>query len=152
MPLPVPAPPGLAAFRGRFGADDFAEFAQVLAPRAQQGPMTLVYAPTTIVHHHTQAPAPLPTDQAGTPAHPGIDIDTTSHDGAFTPPAYVSALPPVPERRTLAPLGFLLCDWSTLAAALATAVTSGNPAAIAVTFAALTGTAASAAAIYRGQR
>jgi len=85
--------------------------------------------PSSTTTPHTPAPLAIPAAQAGGPAHPGIDIDATGRS-RYVPPAYVSALAPVPERRTLAPLRlFLVCGWSTLAA--------------------LTGTAASAAAIYR---
>ena len=153
MPLPVPAPEPITVY-DRQGADDFAALGRaVAAHQAQQHPVTLVYAPTSITHHHA-SPTPLTVSaaRAGAPGHPGIDVNVTGYGSGFLPPADVSGLPPVPEHRTFAPLAFLVCGWSTLAAALGTAVTGGDAAALAATLAALTGTAASAAAMYRRQQ
>lgn len=148
MNLPVPNREPIAIY-DRQGADDFAAVGEALAAhRTQQSPVTIVYAPT-VIHHHTPAPAAAPAPRSGGPGHPGVDIDVTGYGSAYTPPAYVPALPPVPEHRSYAPLAFLLCGWSTLAAALGCAVTGGNPATIGATLAALTGSAASIAAIHR---
>jgi hypothetical protein len=151
MTLPVPDRAPIVIY-DRQGADDFAALGQALAAHRAQGPVNLLYAPTTITHHHpAPAPAALPAAYAGRPGLPGIDMDATGYGGGYVPPAYVPELAPVPERRSYAPLGFLVCGWSTLAAALGCAVTGGNPATIGAILAALTGSAASFAAIHRGQ-
>lgn len=142
LPVSIPEP---TVIYDRQGADDFVALGHALAAhRATQGPVTFVYAPITVTHHHA-APALHP---AG-PAHPGIDVDTTGHSGTYYPPTCVEPLPSVPEHRTLAPLAFMLSGWATLAAALFTAVTNGDPAAIGATLAALAATGCSFAAITR---
>lgn len=148
MDLPVPVSQPIVIREEKY-TDDFAEFARVLA---HQGSSTVVYAPTTVVHQHS-APAPAVTavPYPGTSNHPGFGVDLTGYGAAFEPPRFVAPLPAVPERRSLAPLAFLLCGWSTIAAALTTAMTGGNPAAIGATFAAMAGAGASFAVIYRGQ-
>jgi hypothetical protein len=148
MTLPVSSSEPIIISERR-GADDFAELVQVLA---HQGPVTFVYASTSITHHHvTQAPVVAAATPGGWPGHPGTDVDLTGYGGAYVPPTDVAPLPAVPETRSYAPLAFLLCGWSTLAAALGCAVTGGNPAAVGATLAALTGSAASIAAIHRGR-
>lgn len=152
MTLPVPDREPLVIY-DRQGADDFAALGEALASyRAQQGPVNFVYAPTTVIHQH-RAPFPAVGAGPGTggPNHPGIDVDLTGYGGDYEPPRFVAPLPAVPERRSLAPLAFLLCGWSSLAAALTTAVTGGDPAAIGATFAALAGAGISFGSLYRAQ-
>ena len=150
MTLPVPASEPVVTHE-RQGADNLAELTHALAHQAQQSSVVFIYAPTSIVHHPAPTPSALPTPQAGSPGHAGIDIDATGYGGTYTPPVDVAPLPPVPERRNYAPLGFLVCGWSTIAGALATAVTGGDPAAIAATLGALAGSVVSFAAIEGGR-
>lgn len=150
MPAPVPAPQPLTVIDSR-RTDDFASFAGALVShRAEQGALTLVYAPTTITTTH----APVPAKYRSIPAHPGVDVDLTGYSQAYgyCPPSNVAPLPAVPESRTFAPLAFLLSGWAVLGGTFAAALTGGNPAAIAVTAAGLACATGSFASINRGQR
>lgn len=138
------------------GADDFAALGATLArARAEGAAVTVVYAPTSVTHHHHAAPAPTGSvapavrSRPSGAGHPGIDVDLTGYGGVFTVPADPGPLPTVAERREWAPLAMLVSCWSGLGAVFVTILTS-SPFAIAYVFLALVVNAVAFAVNYRG--
>jgi len=82
-----------------------------------------------------------PVRAPGGASHPGINVDLTGHGARFELPEYTGPLPFVRDKRSLAPLAFLVSGWALAASALGTAITGGNPILIGATFTFLTTTA-----------
>ncbi len=133
----VPAP---VAARIEHGTDDFAALRATLArAQAEGAPVTVVFAPTTVTHHHTAPgtgmPGYAPARQGG-PGHRGIDVDLTGYGAVYTLPPDPGPLPAVPERHEWAPLVMVATAWSGIGSVFVTILT-GSPFAIAYTFLAL---------------
>jgi hypothetical protein len=119
------------------GSADLAALGATLArAQAEGAAVTVVYAPTSVTHHHAASPVVVPVPVAqpyrGAAGHPGIDIDLTGFGGAFVVPADPGPMPTVAERREFAPLVLLASTWSGLGA-LVVAVVTGYRFAIAYT-------------------
>ena len=137
MNLPVPDPAALVV-RDTQSAGDLAGLNDVLTrARVAGAPVTVVYAPTSVTHHHAAPvpaalPVPVPRPFRGAVGHPGIDVDLTGYGGGFELPADPRPMPVVAERREVAPLVLLASTWSGLGA-LAVSVLTGYPFAVAYT-------------------
>ncbi|WP_034266754.1 hypothetical protein [Actinospica robiniae] len=155
MNRPVPNSASLV-IRDAQSTDDLAELRDVLTRAHSAGAaVTVVYAPTSVTHHHA-APAVVATTPAAQPyaapaGHPGIDVDLTCYGsgGYAALPTNLAPLPAVGESRTVAPLVLLLSTWAGGGSAVAVALTSGNPYAVAALVLAFFGAGGSLAALHR---
>jgi hypothetical protein len=140
-------------------APDLDALRSAVAAVLEQGrAVNIVYAPSTTIHHHTTAGAPVPVAPSVVvvPAaagggsgsrHPGIDVDLTGY-GEFAPPVFVAPLPAVAESRSWAPMVLLVSGWSGLGGVFAAALTQ-SAFAVAYVVVALVVFAGAFAAVYR---
>jgi hypothetical protein len=152
---PVPNSAWLVV-RDAQSTDDLAELRDVLTRAHTAGAqVTVVYAPTSITHHHA-APFVIATARAAQPyaapaGHPGIDVDLTGFGsgGYAALPTNLAPCPAVRESRTVAPLALLLSTWAGGGSAIAVGLTSGNPYAVVALVLAFFGAGGSLAALHR---
>jgi hypothetical protein len=154
MPFPVPEYEPVA-IREWQSSGDHAALREVLARAQADGTarVTVVYAPTSVTHHHA-APASVAVYSPATEpyrapsGHPGIDVDLTGYGSAYVPPVDPGPLPAIAERHEWAPLVLLVSTWGGIGSAFL-ALLTGNPLAIASFFAALVVSAVAFVANYR---
>jgi hypothetical protein len=138
--------------------DALAELRDVLTRAYSAGaPLTVVYAPTSITHHHVAssvvATTPAAQPYAAPAGHPGIDVGLTGYgsSGNAALPTKLAPPPAMRESRTVAPLALLLSTWAGGGSAVAVALTSGNPYAVAALVLAFFGAGGSLAALHRSE-
>ena len=158
MNLPVPDSASLVV-RDTQGASDLAGLGDVLTrARAAGASVTVVYAPTSVTHHHASptvasVSAPFPARYTAPAGHPGIDVEVIGygHGGYADLPTNLAPLPAIPESRTFAPLALLLSAWAGGGATVAVALTSGNPYAVATLVLAFFAAGGSVVALHRNE-